>query len=85
MLTPPLKYLLLLLIKKVCIAAYHCKDNFRAGISIDGQKMICSGTTFYKRGIDTKDKIKASPVVYRTTLIIATVIFCNQIMTQKRI
>ena len=39
-LTPPLKYLLLLLIKKVCIAAYHCKDNFRAWISIDGQKMI---------------------------------------------
>ena len=46
---------------------------------------VSSGTTFYKRGIDTKDKIKASPVVYRTTLIIATVIFCNQIMTQKRI
>ena len=46
---------------------------------------VSSGTTFYKRGIDTKDKIKASPVVYRTTLIIATVICCNQIMTQKRI
>ena len=46
---------------------------------------VSSGTTFYKRGIDTKDKIKASPVVYRTTLIIATVIFCNQIMTQKRL
>ena len=40
LLTPPLEYLPLLLIKNVCIIANHSKDHFRAWISSNGRKMI---------------------------------------------
>ena len=40
LLTPPLEYLPLLLIKNVCVIANHSKDHFRAWISSNGRKMI---------------------------------------------
>ena len=40
LLTTPLEYLPLLLIKNVCVIANHSKDHFRAWISSNGRKMI---------------------------------------------
>ena len=45
---------------------------------------VSSGTTYYEKGIESLTKWMQSPVVYITTLIVTTLMFCNQIMTQQK-
>ena len=45
---------------------------------------VSSGTTYYEKGIESLTKWMQSPVVYITTLIVTTLMFCNQIMIQQK-
>ena len=42
---------------------------------------VSSGATYYERGIESQIN---APVVYKTTIIVTTVMFCNQIMTRHK-